>query len=344
MEKDFMTIGEKLSKLRKENGYTQEGLAEKLNVSRQAISKWEADGAFPETDKLIALSKIYNCSVDYLLGNEFYEVKVEEEKVDLEKEKVEKRNRLLCNISRFLINFSYAFFIVQLVLLGLTVLFMIPYDIMTQELSYHSYGEVVIVIPQMAFSLLISFIINIIFISLLRKKYKEKNIKLSFMIVSLVMMIIVPAVISTLFTYGYAHLLANFDNLTATTASLLQRTNSIVEYAFLFEGIVNGPLIAVTVVLCFITQFIKVSEKNENDKSAKKANALCYLLGVGLGVAVNYTLGLGAMYALKEEYKAVEPIRYKAIKKAFLISLICRLVISAIFIVWMMAIFFYVIL
>ena len=63
----IMTTGDKLSKLRKENGYTQEQLAELLGVSRQAISKWESDSAFPETDKLIKLSDMYGCTVDYLL-------------------------------------------------------------------------------------------------------------------------------------------------------------------------------------------------------------------------------------------------------------------------------------
>ena len=62
-----MTTGEKLQSLRKQNNYTQEELAEIMNVSRQSISKWESDVAFPETEKLIALSKLYNCSIDYLL-------------------------------------------------------------------------------------------------------------------------------------------------------------------------------------------------------------------------------------------------------------------------------------
>ena len=48
-----MTLGEKLSKLRKEYNYTQEQLADILGVSRQSISKWESDIAYPETDKLI---------------------------------------------------------------------------------------------------------------------------------------------------------------------------------------------------------------------------------------------------------------------------------------------------
>lgn len=62
-----MTLGEKLVKLRKENNYTQEELAEVLGVSRQAISKWEADAAFPETETLIRLGELYDCSMDYLL-------------------------------------------------------------------------------------------------------------------------------------------------------------------------------------------------------------------------------------------------------------------------------------
>ena len=59
-----MTFGEKLSNLRKEHNYTQEQLAEVLGVSRQSVSKWESDIAYPETDKLIKISKIFECSVD----------------------------------------------------------------------------------------------------------------------------------------------------------------------------------------------------------------------------------------------------------------------------------------
>ena len=62
-----MTIGEKISKSRKEYNYTQEQLADRLGVSRQSISKWESDLAYPETDKLIELGKLFNCSMDYLL-------------------------------------------------------------------------------------------------------------------------------------------------------------------------------------------------------------------------------------------------------------------------------------
>ena len=68
-----MTLGEKLSKLRKEYNYTQEQLADILGVSRQSISKWESDIAYPETDKLIKMGKLFECSMDYLLNEDITE-------------------------------------------------------------------------------------------------------------------------------------------------------------------------------------------------------------------------------------------------------------------------------
>ena len=68
-----MTLGEKLSRLRKEYNYTQEQLADILGISRQSISKWESDIAYPETDKLIELGRLFDCSMDYLLKEEVTE-------------------------------------------------------------------------------------------------------------------------------------------------------------------------------------------------------------------------------------------------------------------------------
>lgn len=62
-----MALGKKLSKLRKENNYTQEQLADMLSVSRQSVSKWESDIAYPETEKLIRLSTLFNISIDELI-------------------------------------------------------------------------------------------------------------------------------------------------------------------------------------------------------------------------------------------------------------------------------------
>ena len=65
-----MTLGQRIAECRKKKGLSQEGLGEKLGVSRQAISKWEADGAVPEVDKLIGMSKLFGVSVGWLLGIE----------------------------------------------------------------------------------------------------------------------------------------------------------------------------------------------------------------------------------------------------------------------------------
>ncbi len=62
-----MTTGEKIAEERKKLSYTQIQLAETLGVTRQAVSRWESDVAFPETDTLIKMSKLFGCSIDYLL-------------------------------------------------------------------------------------------------------------------------------------------------------------------------------------------------------------------------------------------------------------------------------------
>lgn len=65
-----MTFGEKIQKLRKEAGLSQEELSYQLGVSRQAISKWERDNGYPETEKIVRMSKLFHVSLDYLLNEE----------------------------------------------------------------------------------------------------------------------------------------------------------------------------------------------------------------------------------------------------------------------------------
>ena len=62
-----MVLGEKLKRLRKSRGLSQEQLAAELNVSRQSISKWELGESKPEIENLIALSEFFNVSIDELL-------------------------------------------------------------------------------------------------------------------------------------------------------------------------------------------------------------------------------------------------------------------------------------
>ena len=70
METEIKTsLPTKLVSLRKQKGLTQMELAEKLNVSRQAISRWEVGAAVPSTDNLNVLGDLYGVSVDYLLDD-----------------------------------------------------------------------------------------------------------------------------------------------------------------------------------------------------------------------------------------------------------------------------------
>ena len=65
-----MTLGKQISRLRAAKGLSQEDLANDLQVSRQSISKWEADIVLPETEKLLMLSEIFGVSLDTLLRDE----------------------------------------------------------------------------------------------------------------------------------------------------------------------------------------------------------------------------------------------------------------------------------
>ena len=62
-----MTIGEKILNLRKARGWSQEELAERIGVTRQAVSRWESDSAKPDADKIIAVCDLFGVSADYLL-------------------------------------------------------------------------------------------------------------------------------------------------------------------------------------------------------------------------------------------------------------------------------------
>ena len=69
-----MTLGEKIAKQRKDLNYTQEQLADILGVSRQSISKWESDIAYPETDKLVKMGKLFEYT-SFMLSVTLFPVK-----------------------------------------------------------------------------------------------------------------------------------------------------------------------------------------------------------------------------------------------------------------------------
>jgi transcriptional regulator with XRE-family HTH domain len=82
-----MRLGDKLIQLRRERGYSQEQLANILNVSRQSVSKWEADQSIPEINKLIIISDLFNITVDSLVRED-----IEIQPLDKRYEKAEVNN------------------------------------------------------------------------------------------------------------------------------------------------------------------------------------------------------------------------------------------------------------
>ena len=88
-----MNLADKLQLLRKKNLSSQEELAEKLGISRQAVSKWESGQSLPDLNKLKAISKLYNVTIDSLVNDdneigERNENKAADEKVILHMSKI----------------------------------------------------------------------------------------------------------------------------------------------------------------------------------------------------------------------------------------------------------------
>lgn len=90
-----MTLGQKIFELRNKQKMSQGDLAEKLNVSRQSISKWETDASVPELDKLIMLSDLFHITIDELVRDE-----LPEKSTDEEKESTEKSNSEIVTINK----------------------------------------------------------------------------------------------------------------------------------------------------------------------------------------------------------------------------------------------------
>ena len=91
-----MNIGEKILQLRKKEGMSQEELAEKLNVTRQTISKWETNQSAPDFEKIIPLCEVFNIKADELLRGEIKEKDQSDDKI------IRKKTALKVSISVFL--------------------------------------------------------------------------------------------------------------------------------------------------------------------------------------------------------------------------------------------------
>jgi len=67
----FMTVGEKIYMFRKQKGWSQEQLADKLSITRQTLSKWELNTSVPDTENVLKISILFNVTTDFLLKDEF---------------------------------------------------------------------------------------------------------------------------------------------------------------------------------------------------------------------------------------------------------------------------------
>ena len=74
-----MNISEKIQILRRDNNWSQDELAEKLEVSRQSVSKWESGKAVPDPEKILAMAKLFDVSTDFLMKDEQEPIFVDDE-------------------------------------------------------------------------------------------------------------------------------------------------------------------------------------------------------------------------------------------------------------------------
>ena len=109
-----MSLGEKLIELRKQKNLSQEEVAEKLNVTRQTISKWETDSSTPDFDKIVPICELYNITTNELLRG-----KKEENKIVDETDAEEKKKKRVLGIMIGV--FSY-FIAVAWMLIGISVI------------------------------------------------------------------------------------------------------------------------------------------------------------------------------------------------------------------------------
>lgn len=156
-----MNFSKNLQILRKRDNMSQEELAEKLDVSRQAVSKWESGGGYPETEKLLKLCELFNCSMDTLLkGNILIE-----------------NNEMLHNYDKFITKFAKGITIgVLLILLGTTFFLLMigryPNAEQIEEKHIITGVSILLIFVLLAVPL---FIINGLHMDAFRKKYKTIN-------------------------------------------------------------------------------------------------------------------------------------------------------------------------
>ena len=124
---------------------SQEALADLMEVSRQSVSKWESGQAYPEMDKLLALCKIFKCSLDDLTNDEVSEINIENKTKVTPSNLVDQflniikqvYNKVTNMTSKEIIKMIIEIFIIILVIF----MMFIPYNILTSEIAIKSFSK-----------------------------------------------------------------------------------------------------------------------------------------------------------------------------------------------------------
>lgn len=135
-----MDFSEKLFKLRKTHGFSQDELADKLGVTRQSISKWESNQATPELEKVVKLAEIFDTSTDYLLHPS------STDELMLKTSMLEKQQKSILSQQALVQNHQFLIVSILLAVLSIIVLFIIGKYVMFPDYGegYGMFGKTVI--------------------------------------------------------------------------------------------------------------------------------------------------------------------------------------------------------
>ena len=135
-----MDLSEKILKLRKAHGLSQDELAEKLGVTRQSISKWESNQATPELDKVVKLAEVFDTNTDYLLQPSATD------ELTLKTSMLERQQKNILNQQARTQNRQFLIISILLALLSIVVVFMVGRYVMFPDNGdgYKMLGKTVI--------------------------------------------------------------------------------------------------------------------------------------------------------------------------------------------------------
>ena len=180
-----MNFASNLQKLRKRENMSQEALAEKLDVTRQSVSKWESGSSYPEMDKLISICKIFNVDMDTLVNGDVLDEKKQDKETTINtKDLLDKFNTLMKKIVCLFESMSFKeiieFLVTVFLLIVIILIGTIPKDIIENLIGDGLLYDIAYVGP--ALNTIFTFIIDIlysvfaivVFIYVLKIKYLDR--------------------------------------------------------------------------------------------------------------------------------------------------------------------------